>query len=82
MTHAERIDRVEREAPALPVAHQCELPALARSTVYCERGSAVSDEDLALMRRLDELHLRCCSWARGGCAMSSRNSVIELTASG
>lgn len=45
-------------APALPVAHQCELLALPRSTVYYERGSAVSDADLALMRLLDELHLK------------------------
>lgn len=58
MTRAERLERVEREAPALPVTRQCELLALPRSTVYYERGSAVSAEDLMLMRTLDELHLR------------------------
>jgi putative transposase len=58
MTRAERMCRVERETPALPVTRQCELLALARSTVYYERGPAVDDSDLALMRLLDELHLR------------------------
>jgi putative transposase len=58
MTRTERLSRVERAAPALPVTRQCELLALPRSSVYYERGPAVSDEDLALMRRLDELHLK------------------------
>jgi putative transposase len=58
MTRAERLARVERAAPALPVTRQCELLALPRSSVYAEPASAVSDEDLALMRRLDELHLK------------------------
>jgi len=58
MTRAERLERVEREAPALPVARQCELLALPRSTVYYGRGSAVSEADLVLMRVLDELHLK------------------------
>jgi putative transposase len=58
MTRAERMDRVERGQPALPVTRQCELLALPRSTVYYERLSTVSPEDLALMRILDELHLR------------------------
>jgi putative transposase len=58
MTRAERLTRVEREAPALPVTRQCELLALPRSTVCHKRLPAVSDEDLALMRLLDELHLK------------------------
>jgi putative transposase len=58
MTRAERMARVEREAPAVPVARQCELLALPRSSVYYERGPAVDDTDLALMRLLDELHLK------------------------
>lgn len=40
----------------LPVKRQCELLALARSTAYY-RPRPVSEGDLALMRRLDELHL-------------------------
>ena len=41
----------------LPVRRQCELLALARSTVYYQ-PRPVSEADLQLMRRLDELHLK------------------------
>ena len=41
----------------LPVTRQCELLNLNRSTVYYQ-GAGVSDEDLALMRRIDEMHLQ------------------------
>ena len=40
----------------LPVVQQCRLLGLARSTVYY-RPEPTSPEDLALMRRIDELHL-------------------------
>lgn len=40
----------------LPVARQCQLLSLSRSSVYY-RPRPVSPENLALMRRLDELHL-------------------------
>jgi putative transposase len=40
----------------LPVTHQAKVLSLARSTVYY-RARPVSAADLALMRRLDELHL-------------------------
>ena len=46
---------IDREA-ALPVVRQCELLELSRSSVYYE-PRPVSAADLALMRRLDELHL-------------------------
>jgi putative transposase len=42
---------------ALPVARQCQLLQLARSTVYYQ-PRPVSDTALALMRRIDELHLQ------------------------
>jgi putative transposase len=41
----------------LPVARQCELLGLARSTAYYQ-PLPVSEADLTLMRRIDELHLR------------------------
>lgn len=41
----------------LPVVRQCELLALARSTAYYE-PLPLPDADLALMRRIDELHLK------------------------
>lgn len=42
----------------LPITRQCELLALTRSSVYYERQAAVSEDDLCLMRRLDESHLK------------------------
>jgi putative transposase len=47
------IDRQNR----LPVTRQCQLLSLNRSTVYYQSKST-SDEDLKLMRRIDEMHLK------------------------
>ena len=58
MTRAERIQRVEPQHPTLPVSSQCTLLALPRSSVYYQGKPAVSDDDLALMRRLDAIHLQ------------------------
>jgi len=44
-------------AHALPVTRQCQLLNLSRSSVYY-RAAGVSDEDLRLMRRIDEMHLK------------------------
>ena len=41
----------------LPVVRQCELLGLARSTAYYE-PLPVSEADLLLMRRIDELHMK------------------------
>jgi putative transposase len=41
---------------AIPVLRQCELLRLARSTLYY-RAKPISEADLTLMRRIDELHL-------------------------
>ena len=43
---------------ALPVTRQCELLSLNRSTCYYKPKSDVSEEDLKLMRRIDEMHLK------------------------
>ena len=40
----------------LPIKQQAEVLGISRSTVYYE-PRPISDEDLRLMRRLDELHL-------------------------
>jgi putative transposase len=47
---------IDRTHP-LPVVRQCQLLQLARSTAYYQPRS-VSDTTLALMRRIDELHLQ------------------------
>jgi len=51
-----RKEMVDREHE-LSIKRQCQLLALNRSTVHYQRA-AVSEEDLALMRRIDEMHLK------------------------
>ncbi len=41
----------------LPIGRQCQVLQLARSTAY-DQAQPVSDATLALMRRIDELHLQ------------------------
>jgi putative transposase len=64
---------VDHEAP-VSIRRQCELLRVGRSGLYYEpvRDSA---EDLALMRRLDELHMK---WPFYG----SRKLTLELRAEG
>jgi len=42
----------------LPVTRQCQLLSLNRSTVYYQPRTEVSEEDLKLMRRIDEMHMK------------------------
>jgi len=44
--------------PKLSVARQCELIGLSRSSFYYEPMSTESEENLRLMRRIDELYLK------------------------
>jgi putative transposase len=52
---SERRAMIEREGP-MPLARQCRLLEFSRSTAYY-RPRGVCDEDLALMRLIDEIHL-------------------------
>ena len=70
MSVPERRAMVERPGENLSVRRQCALLNLARSGVY-----AASTDDLALMRRIDELHLK---WPFYG----SRRMVFELNQAG
>jgi putative transposase len=56
MTRSERLALVDHDNPALPVTTQCRLLQIARSTLYY-RPVPPSVDDLAVMRRMDELHL-------------------------
>ena len=47
---------VDRAAP-LSIRRQCELLQISRSGVYYE-PEPTGDDELALMRRIDELHLK------------------------
>ena len=56
MTRSQRLALVKHGDPALPIVAQCRLLRIARSTLYyCP--VPVSVDDLAVMRRMDELHL-------------------------
>ena len=59
---------IDRTHP-LPVRRQCQLLKLARSTAYYQ-PTPVSETALALMRRIDELHLQL-SVCRGAHAARS-----------
>ena len=56
MTRLERLALVYHDDAVLPVVAQCRLLKIARSTLYY-RPVPVSADDLAVMRRVDELHL-------------------------
>ncbi len=55
MSAAQRLALVDRADPALSVAAQCRLLKVARSTLYYQ-SAPVDPDDLALMRRMDELY--------------------------
>ena len=56
MSAAARRALVDRDDPELAVVAQCRLLKIARSTLYYQ-PAPVSEDDLALMRRVDELYL-------------------------
>jgi putative transposase len=56
MNRAARLALVDHDDRVLPVAAQCRLLQVARSTLYYQPVPSSAD-DLAVMRRIDELHL-------------------------
>ena len=74
MSIPERRAMVERPADDLSVRRQCALLNLARSGVYRPRP-VVEADDLALMRRIDELHLELPFYG-------SRRMMFELNKEG
>ena len=56
MSRPERLALVDHDDQVVPVVSQCRLLKVARSSLYY-RPAPVSAEDLAVMRRMDELHL-------------------------
>jgi putative transposase len=74
MSAPERRALVERPAEDVSVRRQCELLNVARSGVYRPK-TGPSAEDLALMRRIDELHLELPFYG-------SRRMTFELNREG
>ena len=56
MSRPERLALVDHDDPVVPVVAQCRLLKVARSSLYY-RPAPVGADDLAVMRRMDELHL-------------------------
>src|SRR6266446_1143004 len=56
MSRAERLALVNRHDPALPVARQCGLMTVSRSSVY-RPPAPVSDDDLAIMALIDRQYV-------------------------
>ena len=74
MTAPDRRARVERPGKDLSVRRQCALLNLARSGVYRSKPAAAAS-DLAVMRRIDELHLELPFYG-------SRRMTFELNKEG
>ena len=74
MSPASRMAMIARPHPHYSIVRQCQLLKVPRSTLYYKCKPA-NDEDLALMRRIDELYLK---WPFYG----SRRLVAELRGEG
>lgn len=57
MSRGERKAMVRRDVPGLSLSRQCEILSIGRSSLYY-RPRGESEENLALMRRIDELFLK------------------------
>jgi len=57
MSRSERKAMVRRDVPGLSLSRQCELVSISRSSLYY-RPKGESEENLVLMRRIDELFLK------------------------
>jgi putative transposase len=57
MSAPDRRAKLDRDHPHLSVRRQCTMLGVARSSVY-RQGRAANDDELGLMRRLDELFTR------------------------
>jgi putative transposase len=68
---------IEREQPALSVRRQCELLRISRSGLYYE-PEPTSPEELALMRRIDELHLKHPYYGSRLLAVTLRNEGRDV----
>jgi putative transposase len=64
---------IEPRHPKLSVARQCELLGLARSSYYHEPDTEESDENLLLMKRIDELYM-----AHPDCGSRAMSRLLRL----
>ena len=77
MSVPERRAMVERPGESLSVRRQCALLNLARSGVY-RPAPVTGADDLAMMRRIDELHLKWPFYgSRRWCSNSTRPAMTS-----
>src|ERR1035437_10829671 len=74
MSQTARLGMIARPHPYFSIIEQCALLKVPRSTLYY-KPEPVSDEELALMRRIDEIYTK---WPFYG----SRRMVAELCGEG
>ena len=77
MSRGERKAMITSDHPDLSLSHQCRLLSISRSSFYyAPRGE--SPENLALMRRIDELFLRCPFYGSRQMARQLRREGISV----
>jgi putative transposase len=81
MSRAERKAMIQRDHPDLSLSRQCRLLTISRSSFYyAPKGE--SPENLALMRRIDELFLKYPFYARWPGTCGARGSRRAVTGCG
>jgi putative transposase len=65
MSPGERRALVDRDDPDLSITAQCQLLKVARSTQYYQ-PAPMDPDDLAVMRRMDELYTKWPFYGAGG----------------
>jgi hypothetical protein len=78
--HAERKAMIDRSHP-LPLTRQAQVLKLSRSSLYYQ-PRPVTAEDLAIMRRIDELHLEHPFAVAGCCATCCAERASRSAVSG
>jgi putative transposase len=77
MSRGERKAMIAPDRPGLSLIHQCRLLSISRSSFYyAPRGE--SPENLALMRRIDELFLKCPFYGSRQMALHLRREGIHV----
>ena len=79
MSRPERLALVDHDDRVVPVIAQCRLLKVARSSLYY-RPAPVSADDLAVIRRMDELHLAWPFYAPDDSGASTRGLAGESQA--
>jgi putative transposase len=65
MSAPDRTAKLDRDHPSLSVRRQCTMLGIARSGIY-RLPRATNDDDLALLRRIDDCSRAGRFWARVG----------------